>query len=108
MITHMDRNHYWHEHDDAETEAAWHDEQGQGNRYAREREFYCVVVPCTKDEAIVLSKLFHKRFAIESCCHYDGETLSMYCGDAGSNADSLLRDIDMMAQEQGFETSVHK
>lgn len=70
----------------AETEAGWNDLGGQGNQQARERGKYCVIHPCTdKETALILSALFVRNvFAIDSCVHWDGNTVSMYCGDAGS------------------------
>lgn len=68
-----------------ETEAGWYDEYGQGNHEARLRGWACVVRACTeKEDALRLSALFCRNvFAIPSCTHWDGSTLSMYCGDAG-------------------------
>lgn len=94
---------YWHKHSDEETIAAWSEVDGQGNHHARYRGWMCVVVPCNRSDAVLLSKKFHYRFAIESCCHYDGETLSMYCGDAGSGAQRLMDDIRQMAIRCGFK-----
>lgn len=70
----------------AETEAGWHDTNGQGNHQAVARGEFCVLHPCEdKETALILSALFVRNvFAIDSCVHWDGRTISMYCGDAGS------------------------
>lgn len=68
----------------------WAEFDGQGNKHAREREFYCVVIPCNVHSAMALSELFYQHFRIRSCSHYDGKTLSLYCGDAGHGADTLM------------------
>jgi len=79
-----------HIHSKAELKAAWYATDKQGNREAEARGRDCVVVICpNEDKALELSALFHRFFAIESCCHWDGQTLSMYCGDAGSGCSML-------------------
>jgi len=72
---------------DAEIEDAWADTTGQGNRQARLRNAFCVVIGLqSKAEAIELSHLFvGSVFAIPTCTHWNGETLSLYVGDAGGN-----------------------
>ncbi len=77
----------WTEYTDTDIVAAWSDEEGQGHRQAVERGRGCIVVKCDQWDAISLSRLFIRNvFAIATCCHYDweSETLSLYCGDAGS------------------------
>jgi len=71
-------------YDDEEIRQGW--DGGQGNQQARERGKFCVIVPLPDSEfAVGLTHLFVMLvFAIPSCTHWDGETLSMYCGDAGS------------------------
>lgn len=62
----------------------------QGQEQARRRGRRCVVVRCTRDEAEELIRLWTQYlFAIESCTHYDGDTLSLNCSEAGSGADGL-------------------
>lgn len=70
-----------------EIENAWYaEDSAQGHRDAIARGPMCVVVKCAKQAALELSALFVREiFAIPECCNYDGKTLSMYCGDAGSN-----------------------
>ena len=80
-----------HGHTKEELESAWHNISGQGNLDARGRGWACIIIPCDKETALVLSAIFHRHFAIETCCHWDGETLSMYCGDAGGGW-KILRD----------------
>jgi hypothetical protein len=71
-----------------EIKNAWYaDDSMQGHRQAVERGYWCVIVRCSMQAAIELSALFVREiFAIPECCNYDGKTLSMYCGDAGSGA----------------------
>lgn len=71
---------------------AWH-KDGQGHDRAVARGQYCVVIACDRANAIVLHALFLRQFNIPTCVTYDGKTLSLYCGDAGSGAPELLRDI---------------
>jgi hypothetical protein len=80
----------WTEYEDWEIVWAW-EQDGQGNRDARQRGRWCYVIACDLDQAIALSRLFVRNvFAVRTCCHYDGKTLSMYCGDAGGNAHLAL------------------
>jgi len=58
---------------------------GQGNYEARLGKNNCVVVDCNMSEAILLTQIFLHYFAIPTCCHYDGDKLSMFCGHAGSS-----------------------
>lgn len=83
---------WWAERTDAEIKAAWHT-VGQGHEEAKARGRWCVVVECDEEEAIHLSRLFIREFAIPTCCHYDGTTLSMECGGAGGHgvADLMAR-----------------
>lgn len=74
---------------DREIQAAWDDNRGQGNKEARERGNLCVVWKCDRAQAVALSRLFHWHFAVPESCHYDGETLSAYCGGAGGNTNQL-------------------
>jgi hypothetical protein len=78
-----------------ELRAGWNDTQGQGNKHARERNFYCVTVfGITEEQALTLSALFCRTcFNITTCCHYApaDRSLGLYCGDAGQGADSLLK-----------------
>ena len=61
---------------------------GQGNDQARNPKHnrYCCTVNCQdEEEALELSALFVRNvFAAPSCVHWNGETVSFYCGDAGS------------------------
>ena len=77
---------------------AWHID-GQGHRQALEQGSYCVVVRCTRASALELTALFCRRFAIPTCVVYDGKTISMYCGDAGSGAGELYRDVWRMVAD---------
>lgn len=76
----------WTEYTNEELRAAWN-EGDQGHAEAVERGRWCVVIECDEYDAVSLSRLFVRNvFAIPTCCHYDGRTLSLYCGDAGSGA----------------------
>lgn len=60
---------------------------------AVERGRWCIVIKCDEWDAISLSRLFIRNvFAIATCCHYDreAETLSLYCGDAGSGQQGAI------------------
>lgn len=75
---------HWTRYTKGEIKEAWN-KDGQGHSNAMKRGDACVVVPCDEEEAIILSALFVRRvFALPTCTHYDGNTLSLYCGDAGS------------------------
>lgn len=80
----------WHVPNEAEITAGWVDTIGQGNKEARKRGRHCVVVRCDREAAIVMSRMFHKKFAMESACHFDGTTLSMFCGHSGGNGMHLM------------------
>lgn len=94
-------NTIWFRRSDDELIAAW-SEDGQGHRQAVERGHMCVVFKCTREQALLATRAFvEKVFAVPTCCHYDGETLSMYCGDAGvggyENCKSSAKGIAMLA-----------
>lgn len=93
-------NTHSHIHTAEETMAAWDDEKGQSNRDARERRQPSVSLKCDLLDAILLSMVFHGRFAIETCCHYDRATgvLCMYCGDASSYGPELKRTMMQVAE----------
>lgn len=83
----------WISYTDAELKAAWQ-EEGQGHQKAVERGEYCHIIPCSEDEALRLSRKFVEQvFAIPTCCHYDGSTLSLYCGDAGKGSKNMLEGL---------------
>lgn len=69
---------------DDDIRSGWANENGQGNREARARSPWCAVVDCDEKDALKLSRAFYETvLALPSCAHYDGTTLSLYCGDAG-------------------------
>ncbi len=73
----------WNEYSPNEIERYWYKE-GQGRRQSIERDDSCVIVPCSNQEAREWSCYFiNNIFAIPTCTHYDGYTISLYCGDAG-------------------------
>jgi hypothetical protein len=64
--------------------AFWNTE-GQGHKQALNRSSMCVVAPATKEAAIDISALFIRDiFASPTCTHYDGKTISLYCGNVGA------------------------
>lgn len=87
---------------DAEIKKAWVS-YGQGSRQAEARGTHCVVVPCDEEAAVALTREFLDHFNIPTCCHYDGNTLSMYCGDAGRGADSLFDKMSRVRVSGGRE-----
>ena len=93
-----------HAHSVSETIDAWNDENSQGNLRARSREQPCVVVRCNLHDAVVLSQVFHRFFADESCCHYDRDKgiLSMYCGNASSAGRDLASRMFSVAESFGL------
>ena len=63
---------------------------GQGHDQALERNVeYCIVLNCSYRDALVYSAIFLRHFAIPTCTHYDGITLSLYCADAGGDFQRL-------------------
>jgi len=65
---------------------AWHrNPLGQGQKEAKERKHHCVIVHTGKEsDALVLSALFVRLiFAMPSCTHWDGSTLSLHYGQVG-------------------------
>lgn len=60
-----------------------------GHHEAIERGVDCVIVPCDQETAVLLSRLFIRELAMPTCCHYDGHTLSMYCGAAGRDKEHV-------------------
>ena len=97
MPTHRTTRHaagcivHWWEYSPKEIKQAWN-ENGQEHTAAIERGSWCVVTPCTEEEAINICSWFvHDAFACPTCTHYDGKTVSLYCGDAGSNAPILKK-----------------
>lgn len=74
----------------------WED-RGQGHKEAVCRGSMCVVKKCDLQSAKKISAEFvNDLFSIPTCTHYDGETLSLYCGDAGSNWQSLFQDANKL------------
>lgn len=85
----------WYEYSPEEIKKAWY-LNGQGHEYAVARDKWCAIKKCDEKEAIELSEWFvHKQFACPTCCHYDGDTLSIDCSQAGSGAYELLRSVKL-------------
>src|SRR5438132_112100 len=84
-------NSHWTKYTSEELkELGWWNCTGQGNQQARGRGKDCVVVSVADEEtALRFTALFVRQFAIPSCVHWDGNLLSMYCGDAGSGCAAL-------------------
>lgn len=82
-----------------EIAAAWESE-GQGHETAIERGGWCVIVPCQEREvALQLSAAFVRCvFAIPTCCHWNGTTLSLYCGDAGHGAPGAKANCEKLVE----------
>lgn len=101
-------NSYWYKYTDEELESEWENTQGQGNIEARDfNNKWCIVVKCTISQALALTRMFVERvFAIPSCCYYNGTTLSLYCGDAGSGATELLTLTRLMCD--AFLHKIHR
>lgn len=102
----------WEEYDDAEIMVAWGNASGQGHQQAVERGRWCIVVECDVYDAISLSRLWIRNlFALPTCCNHDGKTLSLYCGDAGSDAPNLLERTRLLVTSWPiveFEIICHK
>ena len=89
----------WVEYSDAELEAAWA-ARSHLNAASRFRGASCVVRECSKAEAIHLSRLFVREvYAEPERCHYDGHTLSMYCGQ--------VRDVTRIMVRAASVTNAH-
>lgn len=57
------------------------EQDGQGHKDAVSRESACIVVHCDLDYAKKMSAWFaNEIFALPTCTHFDGATLSLYCG----------------------------
>ena len=80
-----------------EIKKGWLDKEGQGNKEAEKKKLFCVVVRCDEQDALMLSALFYRSFALRSCCYYGNNELSLYCGDAGYSS-NLEDKITMMVQ----------
>jgi hypothetical protein len=73
-------------HSDDSLRDAWNALDQQGNVEARARGRYCVVADvATEADALAMTRLAVEWFAIPSCAHYDGKSLSFYCGAAGTS-----------------------
>jgi len=95
---------HWIEYNEEEIQMFW-DTKGQGHHEAVHRGGWCVVIPCDLNQAIKYSLWFvHKAFAIPTCTHYNGETLSLYCGDAGSGASNLKSRVEAFIEGANSET----
>lgn len=72
-------------------------EEGLARQEAKRRGKLCVVKPClTKKRALEMARNFYERFSSYECIHWDGKTISFYCGEAGSGAKELVSDISNM------------
>lgn len=80
---------------DVQIKEAWN-KKGQGHNEAVGRGSMCVVKKCSEEEALAMSRVFIDRFAIPTCCNYNGETLSMYCGSAGGGYNDLKQYCEQM------------
>ena len=74
----------WNEYTLEEIKTSWEKltSKHDGAYYRKEN---CVITLCGELDALILSRWFiHKVNACLYCTHYDGITLSLYCGEAGS------------------------
>ena len=93
--THNSITRHWIEYSDKEIEEKW-DENSQGHRQSVERGKWCVVRKCNKKQAIELSRWFYEKvFGIITCTHYDNDTISLYCGDAGHGAQEMYNSVSI-------------
>ncbi len=82
----------WTEYTDKDIKEAWEKPQ-QGHHQAVDRGKDCIVVTCDEETAILFTRIFIREFAIPTCCHYDGQTLSMYCGALGEDKELLKQKL---------------
>lgn len=98
---------HWAEYNDKELWKEMHNENGQGNRQAKEGKSMCVIAKVdSPDEAIELCRQFVRNvFAIPSCCYYDPrqDSLTMYCGDAGSNWYFAVKSTESLCNRFGLK-----
>jgi len=84
----------------AEIRTGWRNRRGQGGDRVRELGHWCVIVEnCGEEDALILSELFYQEsFCVRSCCFYNKRMriLSLYCGDAGSNAEYVRLQTEAM------------
>lgn len=86
---------HWLEYSKKEIQKLWK-KDGQGHSQAMKRDDFCVWTYCNEEDATNLSLWFvHNAFAIPTCTHYNGETLSLYCGDAGGGFYDLKRRVEL-------------
>ena len=78
----------------AKIRAGWADTRGQGNNEARSMGADCVITKnCSESDALVISEMFYHNFRMRSCCSYRDGTLSLVCGEAGSDAETLVSEV---------------
>ena len=82
---------------------AWK-QNGQGHKAAKERGDQCVIISGIDEIcAAKLSRDFCENyFNIPTCTHWNGKTLSLYCGDAGSGTSSLQRQLKADLNSIGY------
>jgi hypothetical protein len=69
------------------------------NKHARRRKYGCVVFPVPNEEtALKLSSLF-TWWILDSpdAVHYDGKTISFFCGDLKKGKEAMLNCIELPA-----------
>jgi hypothetical protein len=91
---------YWWKRSRADIRKGWSDEHGQGNDHAREmagNRYNVIIDVASEEDAILLTAMFLREFAIDSCAYWNGRQLSLYCGDAGSGWANLKRRVHDMA-----------
>ena len=81
---------HWTEYTDKEIQDIW-EKDGQGRNQSKSRGPFCVVTTCSKNDAVAICQYFIRNlFAIPTCTHYNGDTVSLFCGDAGSECRTLM------------------
>ena len=98
----------WHQYTDEQLVAGWENREGQGNRQAREGGQWVVKIPDVRQVsiALMLTRRFLRSFNIPSCSFWDGDTLHLYCGDAGSQGAFTLRS-EVKALRDGYFLGVN-
>jgi len=89
---------FWTRYSKSDFEKIWEssDDLSLGNlnnhKHAMKRVFPCVVFDCNKAEAFDLSAIWTRNlYSCANCTHWDGKTISFYCGAAGSGVQELIK-----------------
>ncbi len=89
IVSHNGMTTYTRRYSKNEIESFW-TTLGQGHKEALKRDLrYCIVLHCSFEDALIYSAIFYRHFNITTCTHYNGATVSLYCGDAGGDYQRL-------------------